>query len=51
MKMMLITITISIILLKNMADNKYDTDNVITYENDVDNEYNTDNVNNIDKQC
>ena len=51
MKMMLITITISIIFLKNMVDNKYDTDNVITYENDVDNEYDTDNVNNIDKQC
>ena len=39
------------ILLKNMVDNKYDTDIVITYENDVDNEYDTDNVNNIDKQC
>ena len=48
---MLIAITISIILLKNMVVNKYDTDNVITYENDVDNEDDTDNVNNIDKQC
>ena len=51
MKTMLITITISIILLKNMVDNKYDTDNVITYENDVDNEDDTNNVNSIDKQC